>query len=156
MSVSYSQYLELNRLNKLPVNQYAKVLLKKAGVDPQPDALYLLQLVEWGLKKGAVSVAPVYPQWFPPVGAKPNWEDQEDQKRRDFLEIVVRLYDLKHPQKLMDLLLKNGPSDFPEEEPWVDPKVLARKRSPEEAAQYLAENLQAALAWDEPRDEPKD
>lgn len=42
MSVSYNQYLELKRLNKLPVNQYAKVLLKKAKVDPQPDALYLL------------------------------------------------------------------------------------------------------------------
>ncbi|MGQ9824191.1 MAG: hypothetical protein ACUVSK_04225 [Desulfotomaculales bacterium] len=126
-----------------------KVILKKAGVDPQPDALYLLQLVEWGLRNGVVSVVP-----FNPV--RTGWEgprpDPEEQDRRDFLELVERLYGLKRPERLMDLLLKNGPTNFPEDEPWVNPKVLAKLKSPEDAAQYLAESLQATLAADDPPD----
>lgn len=136
---------QINRLNKLPVNQYAQMFLKKAGVVPHPYGLYLLQLVEWGLRNGVVSVIPVYPIYMPPVGARPKPEDHDAQNRRDFLEIVERLYWLKRPEKLMDLLLKNGPTNFPEDEPWVDPEELARKKSPEAAAQYLVENLQGGV-----------
>lgn len=36
---------EIDELNKMPVNQYAKILLKKAKQYPEQGSLYLYQLI---------------------------------------------------------------------------------------------------------------
>lgn len=79
--------------------------------------------------------------------------NEEDEYRRDWLEFVENLHWKVNPEKLMNFLLKNGPS---EEEPWVNPKELAKKKSPEDAAQYLVENLASAFLANEPSDSLRD
>ncbi|KUK53537.1 MAG: hypothetical protein XD78_1112 [Desulfotomaculum sp. 46_296] len=81
---------------------------------------------------------------------------RDEQARLDFLELVRRLMYGNHQERLINLLLKNGPTNFPEDEPWVNPKVLVKLKSPEDAAQYLAENLQAVLSADEPPNSLRD
>ncbi len=46
------------------------------------------------------------------------------------------------PQKMMDLLLKEGPVP---EEAWLDQTDLLKAKNPQEAAQILAEALLEAL-----------
>src|SRR3990167_8097406 len=42
---------QIDQLNRLPLNLEAEAWLRKAGETPDPDFLYLLLLLQWGLGK---------------------------------------------------------------------------------------------------------
>lgn len=48
---------ELLPQNKSPVNQAAKKALRQVKQTPDPEDLYLLQLMRWGLEKGKVALS---------------------------------------------------------------------------------------------------
>jgi len=49
--------------NNDPLNKLAKAMLKLVGVYPHPDALYCLQLAEWGISTGKLDLGK-YPEIF--------------------------------------------------------------------------------------------
>ncbi|MCL6559447.1 MAG: hypothetical protein K6U74_11745 [Firmicutes bacterium] len=127
---------QVDSLNKQPINQLAKMYLKKAGMKPDPDMLHLYQLVEWGLSRGKVEVRDL---------SNPN-------AGPDLLEAARRLMYLDDSEKALNLLVKEGPDKGNPKSAWVDPVLLMKQKSPEEAARYLAECLKDALESLEERD----
>lgn len=120
----------IDQLNKQPVNQLAKRLLRQAKQKPDPDLLYLYQLPKWALENGEVK----------------NQEAGSPHANEDLLGAVERLL-LLNPQKAMDFLLREGPE---EGSPWVKPVLLAKLKKPADAAAYLLDRMKAALAENEP------
>ena len=112
----------LDQLNSRPVNILAKVLLKKAGVKPDPSMLYLYQLPKWALETGKLKV-----------------EDVTNlNATADLLSAVEMLLYQLQPEKAMNFLLMG-------EDPWVEPSQFAKQKDPQEAAAYLCDRLIAAL-----------
>lgn len=120
-----NSYQQITELNRMPLNQYACILLKKAKQCPGSDSLHLYQLITWGLENNHVEIRDI----------------TEPYATADLLEAIGQVELLLSPRKQMDLLTKMGPSDY---ESWVEPTMLL-KMEPAEAAQYLAECLREAL-----------
>ena len=121
---------QIDKVNKMPVNQIAKHLLKRAEQKPDPDLIYLYQLIEWGLDSGKVEV---------------NDPENKDHGTSDLLEMAKNLAYPKNPQKAMDFLMKEGPDEGDPAATWVDVRELAKQKTPLEAAEYLAERLLSAV-----------
>lgn len=119
---------ELDRLNKLPVSQLARLRLEKAGAKADPSLPYLLQLAEWGLaQRKTVLQRPGYQN--PEVGF------------RNLLEHLM----LQKPEWTLNLLLNQGPDEGNPKEKWLNPLEFQKQRTAEEASQYVLDSLVSAL-----------
>ena len=117
---------QVERLNKMPINQYASQLLKKAKQHPEPDTLHLYQLITWGLENNQVEIRDI----------------TEPYAAANLMEAAEQAQVILSPQKQMDLLTKMGPVP---EASWAEISVLLTMKTAKEAAQYLAEQLREAL-----------
>lgn len=129
-------YQQIDLLNSQPINQLAKKLLKKAGVNPDPDIIYILQLMEWGLTDGGLEVEDVTNKYA----------------HSDTLAIIEKLMFSDNPEKFMDWLTKEGPDEGSPEYTWIDPVYFAKQKEPEDAAAYLIDCLRSAIQYEEPVD----
>ena len=111
---------ELDKLNSQSANVLAKLLLKKAGVKPDPDLLYLYQLPRWALKSREVKIEDVTNR-----GAS-----------ADLLNAIEMLLYQVDPKKAMKFLM---------EESLVELTQLAKQKEPRDAAAYLCDRIRSAL-----------
>ena len=122
----------IDRLNLHLVNQIAKRHLLKLKVKPDPDMLYIYQLMEWALDNQV------------PLQAG-RWKDYEMESYdlRILLDILICRTD---PQQALDVLIKEDPIEGVK---WINPRVLA-KLKPEAAAEYALQQLQSLKLSREP------
>jgi hypothetical protein len=127
---------QVYNLNRQPVNQICRRLLEKARVNPDPGVLYLFQLVKWGLNTGKVEL-----------------DDQGNKYTNlDTSRAAEMLMYETNPQRAMDFLLKEGPDEGAPAETWVKTRLLAKQKTPAEAAYYLADSLRNAVEYQSVRD----
>ena len=48
--------IDLEILNRMPVNEKARQMLGLVGLDPDPVSLFAVQLAKWGYEKGGIEV----------------------------------------------------------------------------------------------------
>jgi hypothetical protein len=48
--------IDVDVLNRMPVNEKAKKILCEKGIKPDPASLYYFQLAQWGYEKGGIEV----------------------------------------------------------------------------------------------------
>ncbi len=48
--------IDLETLNGMPVNEKARQMLHMLGLDPDPAALYIVQLAKWACEEGEIEV----------------------------------------------------------------------------------------------------
>lgn len=112
----------VDEANRLPINQEAKRWLLVAKADLESSALYLLQLILWGLDLKRL-----------PVG---------DAQRLQLAQAANELLGYQ-PEKAMKLLLQTPDSESPESNLSVD--HLSSQRSPEDAAWQAVQALDRIL-----------
>ena len=112
-------------MNKNPINLRAKFLLQQVKQTPDPSMLYLLQLAMWALATGEVKV---------------DWVQNKNAagELRDLLDQMLGM----NPEKIMDLLTKQGPDEWT---PWITLPEMTQLRTAAETAQYLMERMASAL-----------
>jgi hypothetical protein len=119
-------YEQLPKENQKPLNQLAKRALKTLKVSPDPNSLYLLQLIEWALSTGRIEVVTV------------------PKSRASFLLNTLEAMITWRPKNVMQVFSKNDDGDqvviYPPGP--VDPVRLA-----EEAIEQLHSRLIAAGAY---------
>lgn len=117
--------------NNQPLNQIARRYLKLAQQPPDPTQLYLLQLLQWGLDSGKVTLQ------------TPDWKDQ----LRESLDNLQG----SDPEQAMQYLV-NNPDD--PQSPLLLPRQLRKAMSPREAAQVVMNSLDLRLTADPEVDYP--
>lgn len=116
---------ELHRANSGPLCQVAKSKLLEAGVQPDPDQLYPLQLIRWGLQSGEL---------IPRPGL---WHRQSD---------VLDALEGMDPQEALDFLTQPNPED-PEDPEEVNYNIQSlRQEKPADVAFELMEMLHSRMA----------
>jgi hypothetical protein len=104
--------------NRLPLNKTSKKYLKEVSEEPDPSALYCLQLAQWGLEKGGLLV---------------------DYEVKEYLPILM----IKPPDRVMDWLEQVNPND-PEE--YVD--LLDGNKTPEDLAWSVLDRIEELMIPD--------
>ena len=115
---------QIDQLNRLPLNLEAEAWLRKAGETPDPDFLYLLLLLQWGLGKK-----------LPPLSAD----------AQNILEMLLYRDD---QEDVYRFLLTSPGLPWPQEA-LLHPGSLARCPSPEEAARLVRDAFLSALRGNE-------
>lgn len=114
-------YQEFLKLENNPLNQEAKRLLKKAGVEVDPSYLAVFQLMEWGLQQGI----------------RIRGDDP------DYLDFLERLTYEEDTAGALDYLTRDRDGTLQLEE-----GDLKRFEDPEAAAEFLLEELWARIKAD--------
>ncbi len=131
-------YEQIDKLNKMPINQVAKRYLLMTDQKPDPDGgLYIYQLMEWALANGIL-------EFHDPTGRRTS---------SGMLEFIQSIMGIGgNPQRAMDFLTKEGPDEGDPTATWVDPREFLKMGTPEDAASYLIDCLFQALIDKEPSD----
>ncbi len=125
-------YQKIDRLNKLPINQEAKRFLQQTEEKVDLSELHLYQLVQWALEYCKIQV---------------NDLENKNHAYSDLRNTVDFLMHRADPQEAMDLLLEQGPDQWTN---WADIEDLKKCLTPEDAASYLGEQIQAAVQSENP------
>ncbi len=119
---------EIERLNKLPLNQLATEYLERLGEDTDPSMLAALQLAWVGLQRTNIPVLENY--------------------REELIHALLQVSDWRDQEAALKTVLM-------EEEETVEDMAEAEwsvinEMDPEDAADALAENFQGHMAEDDP------
>lgn len=127
-AMNAATFQQIKKLNNLPLNREALKHLLALGVKAELTSLYVLQLIQWNLERT-------------------DYEPYFRYQRRMMEDFLYVLQQEEDQQAVLDYLLM-GP---PEERSGDGPDVVAgdlRKRSPQEAASLLTEQLHAVMSID--------
>lgn len=114
--------IQLDNLNRQhPLNRESLRLLKAAQQSPDPSSLYCVQLMQWGIDSGLLTLAQPGAQTF-------------------LLSMLDSLRSAR-PDQAMKYLLLNDAGD-----PLSLEQALAKLKSPEEAARLLLESLEDKMS----------
>ena len=137
-AISLLEHYHLNILNNHPWNQKAKELLQKLPKDEieeiDPEQLYILQLMQWGLNH-----LPEFEEM-----EKPSIVPVNTTTPSDLMNELNGLM-LKTPKEAMEFLTET-PWD-PESEPYPEVKRFRILQSPERGAEMLLTNLYERIRW---------
>jgi hypothetical protein len=124
----------IEALNKLPINREAKKKLIEVGEKPDPSILYVFSLMMWYLDNCIDTQEETY---------------KERQARADLTDFLENLMYRQEPKAALDYLLLGPPGDPSRED---GPQIVAedlKKRTPEEAAWMLIDQLDSVMRTDD-------
>ena len=139
-AISLLEHYHLNILNNHPWNRKAKELLEKLPEDEiefgeiNPDQLYSLQLMQWGLNH-----LPEFKEMQQPSIVPVNTTTPSD------LSNELNGLFLKSPKEAMEFLTET-PWDL-ESEPYPEVRRFRKITSPEKGAEMLLTNLYERIRW---------
>ena len=132
--------IENSLWNRHPWNQKAKELLDtlpESEVVAYPEALYVLQLAEWGL---------TYLPEYQPTGQIPSMPHvPRDTLHNDLYDLINALMHHRSPTFAMEFMTETPWDDEDEARPSVE--QFQKLKSPDRAAELILENLTERMRW---------